>query len=199
MGKTSKTPASIGLPAPRVAQYVGVAEVCAALDISRSTLDRQRREGRFPAGVQISKNRVVWPVEVVEQHLATLATHLATHAKADPADLSPAELSDAAHDLAARHISSALGQPIEPSNVRVGHVRPATDAEQAAEIGRRIDGWGQAFAHLPWQGQLIVAGWMFPELRKGFTAALQARGVMVGAGDAEWQAAALQAMVSRKP
>jgi hypothetical protein len=134
-----------------------------------------RRDGAFPPSQQISPNRVGWPVYVIEAHLVP-------QNKTDPADLSDDALEASALDLAAVHLSRSLGQPIQPSAVRV-----ATDEEQAAELQRRLDHWEGAFANLDWPPQIAVAGWLFSELRNGFTAALQTPGVTVRASDAEWR------------
>ena len=62
MANPDRSPLNIS----RLTQFVGVKEVCAALGISRSTLDRMRRDGGFPTAEQISPNRVGWRLDVIE-------------------------------------------------------------------------------------------------------------------------------------
>lgn len=61
----------------RLPQLIGVAGVCAALGISRSTLDRMHRDGGFSPAERLSPNRVGWRPDAIEADLAT-------HAKASP-------------------------------------------------------------------------------------------------------------------
>jgi predicted DNA-binding transcriptional regulator AlpA len=80
MAPTSKIPGNTGLKLP---QYVGVEEICEALGISRSTLDRDRKDGKFPPHVQI-RGRIKWPAEAVKEYAtARTVTHIkpsVTHA-----------------------------------------------------------------------------------------------------------------------
>ena len=46
-------------------QFVGYAEVEAALGVSRRTVERMVREDKFPRPVQLTPNRVGWKVETV--------------------------------------------------------------------------------------------------------------------------------------
>ena len=81
-------PADSGAPPPRLPQYVGVKEVCGSLNISRSTLDRKRRDGGFPQAEQLSPNRVGWRLETIENFHRAQFEQLATHAVTDAVDLS---------------------------------------------------------------------------------------------------------------
>lgn len=131
MAKTAKTLASKPQHLP---QYVGPAEVCAALGISRSTLDRMRREGGFPVAEKLSPNRVGWRVDVIEEHRSRTGRALVSHARADPAELSPAQLEDAALDAAAQHLSASLGRDVGRDDVVLGVAGSTEGRERISEV-----------------------------------------------------------------
>lgn len=90
MAAQSHKPANTGTALPR---YVGIEQICTALGVSRSTLDRDRKDGKFPPHTKI-RGRVVWPADAVSKYVESrAATHIpapATHngPTAFPADYS---------------------------------------------------------------------------------------------------------------
>jgi prophage regulatory protein len=53
--------------------FYGVTEVLEKLPVSRATLYRRIKEGDFPRAVRISKNRVGWLKDAVDERLDKLA------------------------------------------------------------------------------------------------------------------------------
>jgi prophage regulatory protein len=51
-------------------QYVGFSQVQDALGVSRRTVERMVRDGKFPQPVQLSSNRVGWRVETVTKWMS---------------------------------------------------------------------------------------------------------------------------------
>ena len=98
-------------------RYVGVKQVCAALGISKPTLDRMRRDGRFPPHEQLSPNRVGWPEEVILVHLAAQARSVTSLSVTNPEDLSEVELHDQARAFAAQAHSKRTGTEVDPEKL----------------------------------------------------------------------------------
>lgn len=48
-------------------------QVLERLSISKSTLERWIHEGKFPAGVKLSRQITVWPKPVVDEWIAAIA------------------------------------------------------------------------------------------------------------------------------
>ena len=129
MGKDQKNPRN-----PRLKRFVGVAEVCDALGFSRSTFSRLRNDGAFPPHTQLSASRIGWPVEVIEQHLATQARCVASRGVVDPQDLEPDQLVDSARSLLAQAMSKRDGKLVDPAGMSIHTSRAVTmDVFKAAE------------------------------------------------------------------
>jgi prophage regulatory protein len=50
----------------RLSRLAPPKEVCDLLGVSLSTLQRMRRRGGFPKPVQISPNRIGWPIDIID-------------------------------------------------------------------------------------------------------------------------------------
>jgi predicted DNA-binding transcriptional regulator AlpA len=152
-----------GLP-----RYVGVGEVCDALQCSRSTLSRMRRDKLFPEAEQIAPNRVGWRVEVIEVHLATQARCVAKLGVADPATLEPDQLVNSARDLIAQAMSKRDGKPVDPAGMSIHTSRAVTLDEFQAAKTREFALLAKCFAHFGEGRALVLAAWLFPALRPLF-------------------------------
>jgi prophage regulatory protein len=64
--KTQNTAAHRGFYSPK--------QVLEKYPVSRATLYRRIKDGEFPRAVRISKNRVGWLKDAVDEHLAKLAS-----------------------------------------------------------------------------------------------------------------------------
>jgi predicted DNA-binding transcriptional regulator AlpA len=164
----AKPPEKTGIPPPRLTRFVGVKEVCAALGISRSTLDRMRRDGGFPVAEQISPNRVGWRLEVIESFRHAQFKQLATHAVEHVEDLSPDELEDKALDLIMKSLEQRSGKPIDPSNLALHMTnRLSWDEDKAAEV-EEFSRIAERFANIDRDRAFILAAWLFAPLRSMF-------------------------------
>ena len=110
-------------------QFVGYADVERALGVSRRTVERMVREGKFPKPVQLAPNRVGWQVDVVTAWLADLSQGLVAHAVTHPDQLAPDEMAPTMQTLAARLIEQEFGEAVRPDQVRLTLSRTATNDE----------------------------------------------------------------------
>ena len=113
-------------------QFVGYAEVGAALGVSRRTVERMVREGKFPMAVQLTPNRVGWKVETVTAWLEDRSKGLVAHAVAHPEDLEPEQLEDQARNLAAQAMAKRTGKPVDPATVGLHLMHVVTEDELSA-------------------------------------------------------------------
>ena len=164
-----------GLP-----RYVGVQEVCAALGVSKSTLDRLRRHGEFPPHQQLSPGRVGWPVEVIEQHLMAQARSVASHSVSNPDDLSPDELEDQARIYAAQAISKRTGNPVDPAALALHATRRLTEGDFTALETEEHRFRADYLSRLTVDQALVVVAVLLPQLRPVLmnTASPRARAVL---------------------
>jgi len=90
----------------RLKQFVGVDEICQALNMSLSTLDRLRRSGKFPPAVNFTPGRAVWALDVIEAFIektaAAQAAALSKIAVTDPAKIKDADVPNTIAELGAR-------------------------------------------------------------------------------------------------
>ncbi len=148
-----------------VTRFVGVREVCEALGCSRSTLARMRRDNLFPPTRQISPNRVGWPVEVIEQHLAGQARSVASLAVVDPASVSPEQLEEQAVALVVKAMEQRTGQPVDGADLGMHVIRRITEDEFHSAEKRQFDGYSERFGHFDLMRACIMAAWLFQCLR----------------------------------
>jgi prophage regulatory protein len=147
-------------------QYVGYRHVCDALLVSRRTVERMVREGKFPPPVQLSPNRVGWQAQTVTAWLEERGRGLVAHAVAHPQDLEPDQLIDSARDLIAQATSKRTGTPVDPAGMSIRTTRAVTmDEFKAAEV-REFTIYADRFAQFGEGRSLVLAAWLFPALRR---------------------------------
>ena len=119
-----------------VTRFVGRNEVAEALGFSLKTLGREIKRGHIPRPIQLSPNRVGWPVDVIQKLLESRIARMTEQAVTDPDKLKPEQVADAAVDFAARHISNELGCRVSPDDVVLGFVRrlSSEDADTLARL-----------------------------------------------------------------
>jgi prophage regulatory protein len=149
-------------------QYVGYRHVCDALVVSRRTVERMVREGKFPSPVQLSPNRVGWQAETVTAWLDERGKGLVAHAVAHPQDLEPDQLVDSARDLIAEAMSKRTGKPVDPAGMSVYTTRAVTMDEFKAAEAREFALLAKRFAHFGEGRAVVLAAWLFPALRPLF-------------------------------
>lgn len=149
----------------RLPRYVGVKEVCSALGISKPTLDRLRRDGKFPLHEQLSPNRVGWRMEVIEQHLAIQAGSLDRLSVTNPDDLSEDELHDQARTLAATAHSKRTGRQVDPQKLDL-HLTEKLNPEVFAALELEEHRTRAAYlSELPVDNAMLIVWALLPQLQ----------------------------------
>ena len=110
-------------------QFVGYALVASHLDVSRRTVERMVREGKFPMPVQLTPNREGWKADIVEEWMDERTKRLVAHAVTHPDQLAPDEMAPTMQTLAARLIEQEFGEAVRPDQVRLTLSRTATNDE----------------------------------------------------------------------
>ena len=121
-----------------IPRFVGRAEVAEALGYSLKTLNREIKRGHVPRPVQLSPNRVGWPVEVIQKLLESRIARVKEQAVSDPNKLPPEQLANAI----AREMSRQLGEDVEPADVIFGSLTRLSPRRRFA-FGSRA---GRAFS-----------------------------------------------------
>ena len=156
------------LPLAAAPRFVGVQEVYEALGISRSTLDRLRRDKAFPEATQLSPNRVGWTLEILNEWANERSMKLTRLAVADPEQLEPGEMLETAQELILKSIEMQGGETAGLDSIAITLSREMT-AEQFCDLQiRELAIWGDRVAALPEHKALVVAAWMFPHIRRMF-------------------------------
>ena len=152
-------------------QFVGYREVQDALGVSRRTVERMVREGKFPKPIQLTPNRVGWRLETVQAWLAEREKGLSAKAVTNPEDLSPDQLGDAAVDLLTRAIEHEIGEPVDPKGIQITYGPPpemiTLDQLKSAEARQLAMLWRQ-LADFPSGRAYVMAAYLFPNLRPMF-------------------------------
>ena len=146
-------------------QFVGYALVASHLDVSRRTVERMVREGKFPMPVQLSPNRVGWQVDVVTAWLADRSKGLVAHAVAHPDQLAPDEMAPTMRMLAARLLEQELGEAVRPDQVSLTLSRNATNDELTSCRAKLLEHLEDLCGHFSYSRSLYIAATLFPEFR----------------------------------
>ena len=149
-------------------QFVGYVEVEAALGVSRRTVERMVREGKFPMPVQLTPNRVGWKVETVTAWLDERSKGLAARSVAHPQDLEPDEIAPTIAKLAARLISQEFGQAVSPEQVQLTLSRSATNDEVTSCRAKLLGHLEDLCQHFTYNRALFIAASLFPAVRETF-------------------------------
>lgn len=145
-------------------KYVGYRDVGDALGVSRRTIERMVREGKFPKPVQLTPNRVGWEDVTVTQWLAERGKGLAARAVTNPEDLSEEQIEDALQSLAAEYILKRAGEAHRDELVVSLMRRTIVEnpSDWRTPILAAFDG---RFDHFELVRSVLVAAWLFPSLR----------------------------------
>ena len=88
-------------------QFVGYALVASHLDVSRRTVERMVREGKFPMPVQLTPNREGWKADIVEEWMDERTKRLVAHAVTHPGSTRAGR--DGADDADAGSVAARAG------------------------------------------------------------------------------------------
>ena len=100
-------------------QFVGYREVAESFGVSRRTIERQVEEGIIPKPLQLSPNRVGWPIDQITGVLDKRAKGLMALAVSRPEDLAIDQVAPTMRELGARLISDKLGETIRSEQVTI--------------------------------------------------------------------------------
>ena len=146
-------------------QYVGYREVEDAIGVSRRTIERMVREGRFPRPAQLAPNRVGWQVDVITAWLADRGTGLVAHAVTHAEDLSPEQLESEAVALVVKAMEKRVGEPVDASDLGVHVTRRLTEDQFLDAERREFSIYSKRFSDFGPQRACVLAAWLFPGLR----------------------------------
>lgn len=147
-------------------KFVGYRELESALGISRRTIERMVREGRFPKPTKLSPGRVGWELGAVTVHLANQGQRLEASAVSKPEQLAPDELIDQAVDFIAEATSIRYGAPVSQDDIASVHVsRIVTEDEFRAAEAQEFAIYAKRFENMTVQRSFILASWLFASLR----------------------------------
>ena len=149
-------------------QFIGYAQVESALGVSRRTVERMVREGKFPMPVQLTPNRVGWKVETVTAWLDERAKGFAARAVASPDELEPDEVAPTIAKLAARLISQEFGEAVSPDQVLLTLSRSATNDEVTSCRAKLLGHLEDLCEHFTYNRALFIAASLFPAVRETF-------------------------------
>ena len=149
-----------------VQRFVGRAEVADALGVSTKTIDRMVADKRFPRPIQISPNRVGWPVEAVQAHLQSRIEAVTKIAVTDPNKLAPEQIAPALRQLGARLISNHIGEPVSPDAIRLLIEPRAEHSESENCRGKFLKTAEELFGHFEYWRALLIAAAIFPSIRE---------------------------------
>lgn len=160
MAKAPNSPKRQHLP-----QYVGYREVQDAIGVSRRTIERMVREGRFPRPAQLAPNRVGWQVEAVTAWLAERGTGLVAHAVTHADDLSPDELESDAVSFVVKAMEKRTGETVDAGDLGIHVTRKLTEDQFLAAEKREFANYSDRFSDFDLQRSCVMAAWLFEGLR----------------------------------
>ena len=147
-------------------QFVGYTQVADALGVSKRTVERMVRDGKFPVPISLSPNRVGWRVEVVRAWLDERGKGLAARAVNDPNDLDVDELLQATRDLIVEALSRSEGKPVDPASVASLTVSRTVSEDEFRHLeAQEFAVYAERFKSIDLSRSLFLAAWLFPELR----------------------------------
>ena len=126
-----------GLPG-QLLPFVGYPELQELLGVSRRTIERMVRDGRFPPPVQLSPNRVVWPAETLTEWAEGLKHNVLSIAVTDPEQLAPEQVMPAMLKLGARYVSEKAGKSIAPDEIELNMWCDTSDYDTRLRLISRL-------------------------------------------------------------
>ena len=160
MAKTPNSPKPQHLP-----QFVGYQQVQDAIGVSRRTIERMVREGRFPRPAQLAPNRVGWQVEAVTNWMSERGKGLVAHAVAHPEDLSPEQLESEAVALVVKAMEKRVGEPVDAADLGIHVTRRLSENQFLAAEKREFAIYSDRFSDFDVQRACVMAAWLFEGLR----------------------------------
>lgn len=155
-------------PPKRLPELVGYAEVAAEFGVSRRTIERMVRKGKFPAPLQITDNTVRWELATVNAWFEERKQGLAARAVENPDQLAPDLIAPAMRQLGARLVAAHIGEPVAPEQIRLLFERTLSNSALAEHRGHLLAKFEELFHDFDYWRALLVALAVFPALRARF-------------------------------
>lgn len=157
-------------PAPkRLPELVDYGELVAELGVSRRTIERMVRVGKFPAPFPLTENSVRWELKTVNTWLEERKRGLAARAVESPDQIAPEQIAPALRELGARLISEQIGEDVSPERVRLLIQQTPTNEDLTQRRGQLLSKVEKLFEHFGYWRALLVAMALFPAIRERFT------------------------------
>ncbi len=147
-------------------QFVGYRQVSDAISVSRRTVERMVREGKFPPPVQLAPNRVGWDIEVVRSWLDERGRGLTSVAVSDPDKLAPEDIEPTMRELGARLVAEHIGEAVSPDQIRlvIEQQAPGSDISlRRAELLQQLEA---LCGHFRYDRAIVIAASLFPAIRE---------------------------------
>ena len=136
-----------------------------SLGVSRRTIERMVREGRFPRPTQLAPNRVGWQLDQIKTWLDDRGRGLVAHAVAHPEDLSPEQLEGEAVALVVKAMEKRVGKTVDAADLGIHVTRGMTAADFTSAEKREFAIYSDRFSDFGPHRACVMAAWLFPGLR----------------------------------
>ena len=137
----------------------------------KRTIQDWLKDRKFPKPAELPGREKLWHLQDILEWLENRRQGLCSVAISRPEDLKPDELAEATVELLARSIEHELGEAVDPRGIRVtyGPVPPTVSEEALAKAeAREAMMLRERFSEFSAAQSVIMAAWLFPELRQMF-------------------------------
>ena len=152
-------------------KLVGYKHLLAAYGWPKRTIQDWLKDRKFPKPAEMPGRENLWHLQDILEWLEARRQGLCSVAITRPEDLKPDQLADATVALLARSIEHELGEAVDPRGIRItyGPVSPPVSEEALAKAeAREAVILKQRFSQFSPAQSVIMAAWLFPELRQMF-------------------------------
>ena len=165
----------VGETSDSLVKLVGYDKIIAALDVSRSTIERAVKAGELPPPRNI-RGRKLWLASEINAWATALfegrLSALDRSAETNPDNFEPEELATKAHKLAVLAVSKFIGEPVVGAEVEFSY-KPKLSTEEERELHKAhtlhlLEALEPLFADFNETRAAFIVAWMFPSLRQSF-------------------------------
>ena len=152
-------------------KLVGYKHLLAAYGWPKRTIQDWLKDRKFPKPAEMPGRENLWHLQDILEWLETRRQGLCSVAITRPEDLKPDQLAEATVALLARSIEHEIGEAVDPGGIRIsyGAVPPPVSEEALAKAeAREVMILRERFSEFSPAQSVIMAAWLFPELRQMF-------------------------------
>ena len=128
---------------------------------------------KFPMPADLPGREKVWFLQDIRELFENGRRRRCSDAISRPEDLTPDKLAEATVELLCRAIENELGEAIDPRGIRITYgpvPQPISEDELAKAETREAVMLRERFSGFSAAQSVIMAAWLFPELRQMFSA-----------------------------